>query len=118
MTSLTDRGREFPALLVEVFRLNGLLLAAGDRLTAPSGPTSARRQVLGVVDHGPCTVAQVARAMGLTRQAVRETANALAREGAVELRDNPADRRAKLLVLGDLVGAPDPAGSPIPAAEP
>ncbi|MBB5958078.1 DNA-binding MarR family transcriptional regulator [Saccharothrix tamanrassetensis] len=99
MTALTDRGSEFSALLVEVFRLNGLLLAAGDELAAPAGLTSARWQVLGVVDHGPSTVAQVARTMGLTRQAVRQTANSLVGEGMLEFVDDPRDRRARLLAL-------------------
>ncbi|GGP55396.1 MarR family winged helix-turn-helix transcriptional regulator [Saccharothrix coeruleofusca] len=99
VVALTARGAEFTELLVEVFRVNGLLLAAGDRLAAPAGLTSARWQVLGVVDHGPCTVAAVARTMGLTRQAVRQTAVGLVREGMAEFRDNPADRRARLLVL-------------------
>ncbi|WP_447007390.1 MarR family winged helix-turn-helix transcriptional regulator [Saccharothrix isguenensis] len=99
MTALSDHGLEFSSLLVEVFRVNGLLLAAGDRLAEPAGLTSARWQVLGVVDHGPCTVAQVARAMGLTRQAVRQTATSLVRDGMVVFQDNPQDLRAKLLVL-------------------
>ncbi len=99
MSALTDRGSEFSALLIEVFRLNGLLLAAGDGLAGPSGLTSARWQVMGVVDHGPGTVAQVARAMGLTRQTVRQAANSLEREGMVEFRDNPGDRRARLMTL-------------------
>lgn len=98
MVALTARGAEFSELLVEVFRVNGLLLAA------PAGLTSARWQVLGVVDHGPCTVAQVARNMGLIRQTVRQTAAGLVRDGMVEFRDNPADRRARLL-------APTPRGA-------
>ncbi|WP_308258382.1 MarR family winged helix-turn-helix transcriptional regulator [Saccharothrix obliqua] len=99
MTALTDRGEEFSTLLIEVFRVNGLLLAAGDALAGPSGLSSARWQVLGVIDHGPRTVAGVARAMGLTRQAVRQTATGLVRDGMVEFRDNPLDRRARLLDL-------------------
>lgn len=99
MTTLTTRGLAFSDLLVEVFRVNGLLLSAGDQLAQPAGLTSARWQVLGVVDHGPATVAQVARIMGLTRQAVQQTANALARDRMVLYQDNPRDRRAQLMVL-------------------
>jgi DNA-binding MarR family transcriptional regulator len=99
VTALSDHGREFSSLLVEVFRVNGLLLAAGDRLAEPAGLTSARWQVLGVVDHGPCTIAEVARTMGLTRQAVRQTATSLVRDGMAEFHDNPHDLRAKLLDL-------------------
>jgi DNA-binding MarR family transcriptional regulator len=99
MTPLTPRGSEFSELLVEVFRVNGLLLSAGDRLAQPSGITSARWQVLGVVDHEPATVAQVARIMGLTRQTVQQTANALFRVGMIDFLDNPRDRRARLITL-------------------
>jgi len=99
MPGLRPSGRAFSELLVEVFRVNGLLLAAGDELARPAGLTSARWQALGVVDHGPVTVAQVARIMGLTRQSVQQTADALVRDGLVELVANPADRRARLMTL-------------------
>ena len=99
MTGLNQSGWAFSELLVEVFRVNGLLLAAGDELARPAGLTSARWQVLGVVDHGPATVAQVARTMGLTRQSVQQTTEALVRDGLVELVANPAHRRARLMTL-------------------
>ena len=86
-------------LVIEVFRANSALLARGDELTRPVGLTSARWQVLGVVEHGPAPVAHVARTMGLSRQSVRQTADALVREGMLELADNPHHRRARLLVL-------------------
>jgi DNA-binding MarR family transcriptional regulator len=84
-------------LAVAVFRANGALLAAGDALTAPAGLTSARWQVLGVIDHGPATVAEIARTMGLRRQSVQQTADALAADGLAAFHDNPRHRRAKLL---------------------
>jgi DNA-binding MarR family transcriptional regulator len=99
VTEISAGGWAFSELLVEVFRVNGLLLAAGDALTRPAGLTSARWQVLGVVDHGPTTVAKVARTMGLTRQAVQQTADALARDGMVVFTDDPADRRARRMTL-------------------
>lgn len=99
MARWTDRGLAFTDLILEVFRLNGLLLAAGDQLAAPSGLTSARWQVLGVADHGPVTVAQVARTMGLRRQSVQQTADALARDGFVVFVDDPDDARARRIAL-------------------
>lgn len=99
MTHLTTGGAEFSELLIEVFRVNGLLLSAGDRLSRPSGLTSARWQILGVVDHDPATVAQVARTMGLARQTVQQTANTLARDGMIVFQDNPRDRRARVIAL-------------------
>jgi DNA-binding MarR family transcriptional regulator len=89
----------FTRLVLLVFRLNGLLLDAGDRLAAPVGQTSARWQVMGVIDHEPLTVSAVARVMGLRRQSVQRTADLLAADGVAEYLDNPADRRARLLTL-------------------
>lgn len=101
MPRRSAEGDAFTELVLEVFRLNGLLLAAGDQLTEPSGLTSARWQVLGVVDHEPAPVANVARIMGLTRQTVQTTADTLERDGFVEYLDNPHHRRAKLIALTD-----------------
>ncbi|HEU4740990.1 MAG TPA: helix-turn-helix domain-containing protein, partial [Meiothermus sp.] len=88
-TQLTPWGEAFTELALEVFRLNGLLLEAGDELTRPVGQTSARWQVLGVVEHGPVTVPQVARVMGLTRQGVQRTADLLEEDGLIEYVENP-----------------------------
>lgn len=96
---LSAHGAALTELVLELFRVHGLVLAAGDQLAAPSGLSSARWQILGVVDHGAATVAQVARTMGLTRQSVRQTAEALARDGFIVHVDNPADLRAQLIAL-------------------
>lgn len=90
-------------LVLEVFRLNGSLLAAGDEVVGAFGLTSARWQILGAVmrkSEGQ-TVAQIAREAGVTRQAVQRIANALAGEGLLVTVDNPRDRRAPLLEVTD-----------------
>jgi DNA-binding MarR family transcriptional regulator len=99
MDRLGTRGAIFTDIVLEIFRLNRLLLDAGDVITAPSGLTSARWQVLGVVEHGPVTVATVARTMGLTRQSVQQTADGLARDGFITFAKNPNHQRAKLMTL-------------------
>jgi DNA-binding MarR family transcriptional regulator len=88
-------------LILETFRLNGRLLAAGDALVEGLGLTSARWQVLGAIAVAPVplSVAQIARAMGLTRQAVQRLANDMAREGLLRFAANPNHRRAKLVVM-------------------
>jgi len=86
-------------LILETFRFNGRLLAAGDRLTKELDLSSALWQVLGAIDEAPLPVAQIARNMGLTRQSVRRTANVLREKGFVEFQENPNHRRAKLVVL-------------------
>lgn len=97
--SRTPAGDAFSALVVQVFRLNGLLLAAGDALAKPTGQTSARWQVLAAVEDTPATVAQIARGMGLARQSVQRIADLLARDGLAGYQDNPGHRRAKLVRL-------------------
>lgn len=99
MSEPSANGSAFTELILDVFRLNGLLLEAGDRLTHPVGLSSARWQVLGVVEHQPTPVAHVARIMGLTRQSVQQTADALASDGFITYTDNPHHRRAKLMTI-------------------
>jgi len=67
--SRTKAGNAFTELILETFRFNGRLLAAGDRLTKPFKP-SARWQVLGAIEQKPLPVAQIAHNMGLARQSV------------------------------------------------
>jgi DNA-binding MarR family transcriptional regulator len=97
----TKSGAAFTELVIETFRLNGRLLASGDRLTKGVGLTSARWQVLGTLRKQPVPipVAHIARNMGLQRQSVQRTVDLLAREGLVRLVDNPNHRRARLVVL-------------------
>jgi len=88
-------------LILETFRLNGALLAAGDALVADLGLTSARWQVLGAValEGRALTVAQIARRMGLTRQAVQRVVNDMVGAGLLALEDNPDHKRARLVAL-------------------
>ena len=92
---------DLTGLILEVFRINGALIAAGDRLVADIGLTSARWQVLGAIALSPAPepVARLARAMGLHRQGVQRIVNELEAEGIVALADNPHHRRARLVRL-------------------
>jgi DNA-binding MarR family transcriptional regulator len=95
----TSAGQAFTNLVVETFRFNGRLLAAGDRLTKEFGMTSALWQVLGAIDEQPLTLAQIGRNMGLTRQSVRRSAILLEKKGFITFEENPDHKRAKLVVL-------------------
>jgi DNA-binding MarR family transcriptional regulator len=99
MSTHRPEGAVLTALILETFRLNGRLLAAGDSLISDLGLSSARWQVMGGIVEAPLPVAQIARNMGLTRQAVQRVANVLADEGLVEFAENPNHRRAKLVRL-------------------
>ena len=95
----TRAGRALTALILETFRFNGRLLSAGDGLTKPLGLTSARWQVLGAIEAGPLSVAQIGRDMGLARQSVQKLADILEMEGMVQYEPNPNHQRAKLVCL-------------------
>jgi DNA-binding MarR family transcriptional regulator len=89
------------ALVLEIFRLNGDLVAMGDDLVGDIGLTSARWQVMGAIAlaETPLPIAQIARNMGLTRQAVQRVANELEGEGFIRFAPNPNHQRAKLVLL-------------------
>ena len=90
-------------LILETFRLNGRLLAAGDALVRDLGLTSARWQVLGAVMMSPVPlpVSHIARNMGLSRQNVQRLANELEGQGIVRFAANPHHQRAKLVLPTD-----------------
>jgi DNA-binding MarR family transcriptional regulator len=97
----TPTGEAATELILSAFRANGLLLDAGDQLSADQGLTSARWQVLGAIAlaERPLTVPQIARRMGLTRQSVHASVNRLVRDGFAELGRNADHRRSPLVSL-------------------
>jgi DNA-binding MarR family transcriptional regulator len=88
-------------LIIDVLRLNGLLMTAGDRMVARLGLTSPRWQVLRAIYHAERAqpVAWLARDMGGNRQNVQRIVNDLQKMGLVTLEVNPHHRRASLVVL-------------------
>lgn len=102
-TKRTPAGDALTGFILDLFRANGLLLTAGDRLVAPLGLTSARWQILGaIVDaERPEPVAWLARNLGANRQNVQRIVNDLERDGLVAFETNPHHRRAQLVVLSD-----------------
>ena len=102
-TRRTPAGAALSGIMLDLFRLNSLLLASGDRLVAPLGLTSARWQILGaiVAADRPEPVAWLARNLGANRQNVQRIVNDLQSDGLVAFETNPHHRRAQLVVLTD-----------------
>ncbi|RCS44643.1 MarR family transcriptional regulator [Bremerella cremea] len=98
---MKKNGERFTELVLEVFKLNGLLLAEGDRIAGEYELSSARWKVLGsvAISGRPMTVAQIGRHMGQARQSVQRIANEMAESGYFTWEDNPSDKRAMLLKL-------------------
>lgn len=99
----TPAGDALTGVVLDLFRLNSLLVTAGDRLVARLGLTSARWQVLGAVAAAerPEPVAWLARNMGANRQNVQRIVNDLHKRGLVAFEANPHHRRAQLVLLTD-----------------
>jgi DNA-binding MarR family transcriptional regulator len=100
-TKRTPAGDALTSLMLDLFRLNSLLLTAGDRLVARLGLTSARWQILGAIIAAERSqpVAWLARDLGANRQNVQRIVNDLHKEGLVAFEANPHHRRAQLIVL-------------------
>jgi len=100
-TKPTSAGDALTSLILDLFRLNSLLLTAGDRLVARLGLTSARWQILGAITYTerPQPVAWLARDLGANRQNVQRIVNDLHKEGLVVFEVNPHHRRAQLVTL-------------------
>ena len=99
----TPAGDALTGLILDLFRLNSLLVTAGDRLVARLGLTSARWQTLGAVAASERLqpVAWLVRNMGANRQNVQRIVNDLHKQGLVAFETNPHHRRAQLVVLTD-----------------
>jgi DNA-binding MarR family transcriptional regulator len=97
----TPAGDALTHLVLDLFRVNSLLLTAGDRLVARLGLTSARWQMLGAINGAEHAqpVAWLARNLGANRQNVQRIINDLYKEGLVAFEPNPHHRRAQLVVL-------------------
>lgn len=99
---MSEHQRLLSDAALTAFHLNGQFLALADELARPAGLTATRWQVLGAVLDTPRTVSDIARVMGITRQSVQRTADILVDDGLVAYSDNPAHRRAKLVVATDV----------------
>lgn len=106
----TQEGKLLTQIVLQVFKLSGLLVLEGDQLIKDLGLTSARWKVLGAISRSDhlMTVPDIARMMGQSRQAVQRLFNELKGEGLLDTQSNPNHKRAKFLVLtekGDQVCA-------------
>jgi DNA-binding MarR family transcriptional regulator len=83
-------------ILFSFFRLN----ATGERLFASIGQTPGKVSLMrSLMEQGPQSVSQIARARPVARQAVQRMADELAEQALVEFVENPTHRRAKLARL-------------------
>jgi len=102
---MNERGKRSTALAIDLlireilftfFRLN----ATGERLFAKIGQTPGKISLMrSLLEQGPQSVAQIARARPVARQAVQRMADELVEHALIEFVENPTHRRAKLARL-------------------
>ena len=92
---------ELPLLIADLFEAAGAMRRRGDQIAAVAGQTQARWQVLSVLSDGHWTVPQVARRLGVSRQAVQRIVDELRDDGLVGLKPNPDHERSPLLGLSE-----------------
>jgi DNA-binding MarR family transcriptional regulator len=96
----TTAGEAMQELLLEILSAFFLLRAVGKRMgavTAADGGYWGMLRSLKV--EGALTVPQIARSRPVSRQHIQKLANEMIEDGVIELIDNPAHRRSKLLCL-------------------
>jgi DNA-binding MarR family transcriptional regulator len=97
---MTNRGiAVVPLIITDIYELAGRLRKRGDDIAATVGQTQARWQVMSAASGQPMSVPQIARRLGLTRQAVQRTADLLVDEGLAGYAGNPDHRASPHLIL-------------------
>jgi DNA-binding MarR family transcriptional regulator len=89
---------ELRAVVDETIALFHRLRWVAEQIYGEDGRSTARRGIVrGLVRYGPQTVPALARVRSVSRQHVQEVVDALAASGLVELVDNPAHARSRLV---------------------
>jgi DNA-binding MarR family transcriptional regulator len=100
MPTRTSIGEALEELMVEVTYAFFPLRALGSQLGANAAWGGSYWGMLRSLKlEGPQTVAQIARSRPVPRQSIQKLANEMIQAGLIELVENPAHKRAKLLHL-------------------
>ena len=99
MIKRTPKAEALQQLTLNLLELTSAMETKATELTAPHGQTPSRWKVLTSAAGSPHTVPQIARRMGLSRQAVQKIANALVADGLAFLEDNPDHKTSPFLRL-------------------
>lgn len=86
-------------LILLIFKANADFLEVGPLVARDPNISAVKWQMLHTLSRQTRTAAQLGRELGLSRQGALLNVQALDDIGLVELRDNPDDKRAKLVAL-------------------
>jgi len=93
-------GEELHDLFHAVFELHGALSAVMDEVHARVGLRTSQLMVTdAVLRHGTAAVPEIAAALGVSRQHVQVTCDALEQLGVIAYHDRPRHKRSKLVAL-------------------
>jgi DNA-binding MarR family transcriptional regulator len=99
-TNATTGGEAMQEVMLETISAFFLLRAAGKRIGAVTAGDGGYWGILRSLKlQGAQTVPQIARSRPVSRQHIQKLANEMIADGTIELVDNPAHRRSKLLRL-------------------
>jgi DNA-binding MarR family transcriptional regulator len=96
---VVNRQNTIALLVADIYEAAGALRRLGETLAAAEGQTQARWQLLSVVSERQLTVPQVARRLGISRQAVQRVADAAVEHGLASFQPNPEHRGSPLIGL-------------------
>jgi DNA-binding MarR family transcriptional regulator len=96
-----QRDVEMQQLVADVFEIAAALRRDGEATARGAGQTQSRWQTMWIAATGQLSVAMIARRLGLARQSVQRTADALVDDGLAAYEPNPDHRRSPLLILTD-----------------
>ncbi|HWF67111.1 MAG TPA: MarR family winged helix-turn-helix transcriptional regulator [Acidobacteriaceae bacterium] len=88
-----------PQIVADVFHLAGAFRNWGETIAGKVGQTQARWQVLSAASVDDATVPQIARRLGIARQAVQRVADLLVQDGLAKFAKNRAHARSPYLRL-------------------
>lgn len=95
----TPEAELFTELFAEAFRFKAALERVGDEMALPAGQTCSRWRVLSAAGERPRPIPEIARRMGLTRQAVQRLADLLVEAHLATYQPNPVHARSANLRL-------------------
>jgi DNA-binding MarR family transcriptional regulator len=99
MSSRPSAAALISPIVEEIYELAGRFRARDETIARAVGQTQARWQVMSVASGPPRTVPQIARRLGVTRQAVQRIADNLVGENWARYDANPDHRASPLLIL-------------------
>lgn len=90
-----------PLIIADIYELAGAFRDHGEHIARGIGQSQARWQVLSAASAEPKTVPQIARRLGVSRQAVQRLANELVDEGSARFAPNPDHQGSPHLILSN-----------------